>query len=427
MTTTTTNNNNNNNNNKKHATSYYEEFPSPSSPSLPWFVEYWSTSFMNTPLVDQMLCPCNTDTTLRNTNTSNNMDMPSTTIPSFKLRQVLASRTLFEEEEEGGDESMMSNTMCWKYLNQTPYFPTICKSSILMDDADQDMESILDDTMNIVHDNHKEEDDDTRDAAASCSNHGSMMDDYSSRILHTCESFDQFLRGDKVSNSYGIRLQPRPREPKSYDDEALMTTTTPPLYYGQHQPTQPPPSPSATTYTTVSLTQSFLKEDSLFDHDDSDDEDIGDDTQDFMERWNHDSSKLFRGMNGNEDSDSNNPFQTPKATRKRSLVMEPPPHKTKKSWQQDDDDGHIEPYRYLIRMKPQNYMHYNIAGGMEEEKWNDDDVTEGCNSNVSSDDYSLPSHHQLSSSMTFHEAFLNKAAVLDVSGSSSTLPHMPDW
>jgi hypothetical protein len=336
---------------------------------------------------------------------------------------------MFEEDDADADadESMMSNTMHWTHPQSTlPYFPSVCKSSNLLDVTDQDMESILDDTMYI---DPKEEDDDTRDAAASCSHRGSMMDDYSSRILYTCESFDKLIGGNKVSNGNVIRLQPRPRQPKYDQDEALMTTivpTTPPPMYCRQQPSQPPPSPSATTYTTVSLTQSLLNEDSLFDHDDdnsdSEDEDIGgDNTQDFLERWNRDSSKLFRGMNGNEEADGNNPFQTPKTTHKRSLVMEPPPHKTKKSTKDD-----TEPYRYLIRMKPHNYIHYSDVGGMEEEKSNDDDITECCSSNIT-DDYSLPSHHDLSSHMTFHEAFFNKAAVVSATDSSSSLPHMPDW
>jgi hypothetical protein len=416
-------------NNNNNAASFYEEFPSPTSPSLPWFVEYWSSSFMNTPLVEQLLCSCNADTTLRTTGVSN-MNVASTTTPSFKLRQVVASHTMFEEDEEE-DASMMCNNMYTTNPNKTPYFPSICKSSVLMDDMDQDMESILDETMNIVDDKHKQEDDDaTRDAAASCSHHGSIMDDYSSRILYTCDSFDQFLRGNKVSNRNVIRLQPRPRQPKYDDDEALMSPSTPPSYRRQ-QPSQPP-SPSATTYTTVSLTQSLLNDDSLFDtEDNSDDEDIGNDTHDFLERWNRNSSKLFRGMDGNEESDGNNPYQTPKATRKRSLLMEPPPHNTNKSWLQNDDKDHTEQYRYLIRMKPHNYMHYSNGCGMEEEKSNEHDidiVADGSSSShISSDDFSLPSHHQLSSNMTFHEAFFSKAAMVDATGSPPSLPHMPEW
>ncbi|KAG7342537.1 hypothetical protein IV203_007630 [Nitzschia inconspicua] len=437
---TSLNHNNNNSNN------HYEEFPAPSSPSLPWFVEYWSTSLMNTPLVEQLLCSCNSSDSVLHSATEGS----SSSAHNNRLRKVVASQMfdIDETNEQDQDQTMHSRhpIKSGKNKNHRPSvrsmsaYPSIRKSSILQDDEDDDDD---DNSMNewespvvannpfdnaILVDDDDDDDDDTREGvatSASCS----TMNDYSSRMLYTCESFDQFIRGNSHSAKSGttVRLQPRTvtarRGMDVDDDDAALMMRVPRL---QH-----PSSPSNTTYTTVSLTQSYMHDDSFMDPDSSDGEE-GDPTDQalFLERWNANTQQLFRGLANEEEEESerstisNDPFQTPQSKRKRASVLEPPPP-CKKNHQKDHSA-----YKYLIRMRPQNYRH---SESVEETKWSDDD-NESCCIDENSSNYSLPSHLQLHSNMTFHEAFLRKTAMAAMeesdparSARESSPPIMPEF
>jgi hypothetical protein len=420
-------------------TSQYEEFPSPTSPSLPWFVEYWSSTFFQTPaMVFDQLCACSSASAVHNTTAlDESMLMHDDDTSTFRfdlshnqirLRQVVAS----QDQSFAEDSTLWAgNTADSKYYpTKQQYFPTIRKSSILFEDEDSDSDSILD----------MDEDDASRDAAPalikdptkitkatpimdassiSCGADSSgiklTVEDYSSRMLYTCESFDHFIRGKNSSNgesssiSCGIPVPPQPQQPGS---EMVFCMDTPPNHIRQRL--QPPNSPGATTCTTVSLTQSFMKEfDDDADGDDDDDDDSlmgGEkvDAKEMMERWNQSSSQLFRGLDNNaveeeaqqqqqESPEDQCCFQTPPSSPSRKwMTAEPPAAPSCRH--------HHEAYRYLIRMKPQNYVH-DSNGGMEEEKKGDEGDDDYYYLEFINNENYLPSHEQLNSNMTFREAF----------------------
>jgi hypothetical protein len=380
----------------------YQEFPHSSkhSPSLPWFVEYWASSIASKP-IHEIICGaapfnCTSESALQqNTMEENVQDVSSF---SNRLRQVVASHEFDHDESE----TLWMGNSGSRYPTKSGY-PSIRKSSILYeDDATEELtkhrDSILDKSMYQV-----DEDDDTRDGVPSASA-SSFMEDASSRILYTCESFDNFIRGKSHEES-AVRLAPR-----MVGDDAVLNAR--PASSSVRRRLQPPPSPSATTYTTVSLTTSYMRDldDSATLSDDEEDED----PKTVLERWTQASHELFRGMNDevDEKNERDDIYSTPKQSRKRPSCS-PPPHCKRKTVETPHQDKH-EAYRYLIRMKPQNYVHdFSERSGWEEEK---KEMDYSCR--YADDKFDLPSHLQLQSDMTFHEAFFP---------TNSPPPSMPEF
>jgi len=398
----------------------YEEFPEPSSspttaatsPSLPWFLDYWSATFFRTPavVVDQLLCySCHgnvQDQTLDDDDDDDyqykgshqqqrQQDIFRFDIPndrSWKLKQVVASHddSLFRDETT----LLMGNNDNTHRNSRYPVkYPGIRKSSILKDDDDWNdgADSILDYDL----DEDNQDDDSPREQADESSS------DY---YLTPCDSFDLICQTKSKASINNHN--------NNNNKQCIHRNVRQRL----HVPSSPTTMTAnggedAQTYTTVSLTQSFMKEFedetscSTSSEQDYDQEEMDDDNSTAMRNRTL-YSELFRGVVVEEEEEEEEESTCSRLSRKR-----PAPHTTtnnniktvnddekEEEEEEEYEKDHTEPYRYLIRMRPRNYIHfnsdgnYNSMGGMEEEK--------SCD-----DDYHLPSHEQLKSDMSFREAF----------------------
>jgi hypothetical protein len=400
------------------------------SPSVPWFLDYWfsSTFFDQPPFLLDQLCACQTRSTAvvfegdgQDPERDGRFDLP--TDHSWRLRRAVASH----------DESMYHDASTLLAGNnggrdgiyptkEHPYrcHPSIRKSSILYDeeDGDEDEDSIkerpqrqLNGSDSLLDRDHHDDDDDDhslleekevrdKEPASELSQSQEPQRDYSTTLLYSCNSFD-------CLSDHSVQ----PEEQVSHVRRRRMVGTPPRRFHPQQQRLlRPPASPSAQTYTTVSLSQSFMKEFDDMDGEDQSDEMMDNEsltmtsTVDFVKQWTEASSYLFRPKHddgeGEQDDQDDNIYSTPRTVKKTVSPASSPPHL----------DRSQQPYRYLIRMRPQNYVHYDESStsfSVEEEKKEDDTVD--YEDFAYYNRYELPSHTQLKSDMTFYEAFFPAA------------------
>jgi hypothetical protein len=476
----------------------YEEFPAPSSPSLPWFVEYWSASFFRTPaLVMDKLCACSSSpygadggevgpegngatsslSSMRE-NDPFRFDISdrSSSVRQWRLRQVVASydESLCYDEDGGlfykdfssntrnklsaptmvgGDDipnnSSRSNSNYPKQRTQKNSsrrsHRSIRKSSIVVDDDDDEGEgSCNDDVMAMTVRREGPSD----SLQPSCSS----LDLYSSRMLQTCDSFgylsssyDNYNNDDDDDDSPPA-LQSRPTTPDARTAAASVVSTA---STRRHQPVGPgtaltaaPSSPGNETVTTVSLTQSYMREFENDSDSDSDDDEDGDDSRYLHGRWNVGAAQALQHHH-------RSPFRR-RPVSMMDEVDEEEGHDDDGRDDVDDDastgnnsGAHVptRAYKYLIRMRPHNYMHpcksvdfsgYSV-GGVEESKSEDDsDDDDDADGSMGSGDAVL-----LSATRTLHPSAaaapdlpfrIGNGKLLGVAGPTPMLPlGMPEF
>ena len=295
-------------------------------PSLPWFVEYWSSTFFeSTPLVEN-LCMCNTKSTAvvfeEDSSPAEKQEHPfKFDIPSehsWRLRQMVASHDYSMMGDETGATTVIAgnnNNSNRDSIYPTKY-PSIRKSSILCEDdgASNDVikfnVSKSDSLFDCDEDDDDDDDDDSileaDDAIREQPSSGGLeqqqqqqrqqQQDYSTTLLYSCNSFD--CLSSEAQDELPTTSHIRPRR---------MVTTPPSRSTRNQQRLQHPPSPSAQTYTTVSLTESFMKDFDEHDNDHLQEEQRSSEeleenssllmtstTADFLKQWTEASSSLFR-------------------------------------------------------------------------------------------------------------------------------------
>mmetsp|Transcript_20539 Transcript_20539/g.42290 ORF Transcript_20539/g.42290 Transcript_20539/m.42290 type:complete len:450 (-) Transcript_20539:73-1422(-) len=338
-----------------------EQFPSSEnqqSPSLPWLVEYLSSSVCRAPeMVLDNLCNCKSAVDPMDIATNNSIvsetknvyfddtilrsdpkvDRSPTKISSSRweaLRAVVASHgdeycdcydnavqsmPSIEETKEDPTEMNDANSI----------YPTKSKKRSLMDDSKDE-----DEEMEIA-------DDDIREGI--------------DQDLHTCQSFDHYIvepsrrflcaaPSTPTHQNTGVPSSPptvplpdrrRNRHPISPRTLGFQQLTNQRL-------TPPSPAPSADTYTTISLSQSFARE---FDEDDSE----------------HllDGNLVLDRLASETFSPARSPFRrlrprTTTGTEEKKDDEEPAPSTPTRKRSKDESD---EQYRFLVRMSPDNYKH----------------------------------------------------------------------
>lgn len=428
-----------------HTTDKYEEFQSTSldsgrSPSVPWLVEYWSSSFFRAPsfVLDQMMCSCAStsielkegdaassnnnsivsknsyfDDTIVKSDPANVVRSPTKISPTRweALRAVVASHGDYTSQDycdfyEGTVSSQDEGNQLPKYSKEEVHsansrYPIKTKptdwskcreSSILAtDDSMEEDEDYLDIT-----------DDDIRVEPPASPNPalcGEEDMDMSGRDLNTCHSFDQYIDtsryicAQREQQQRSIPATPPPATPprvppanrlpdrrRSRQIGAATTLTPRTLGFQRLQRSLPPPSPSADTYTTISLSQSFARE---FDDDDDSSEHMVErrsplrpspvtppSNVDFRQR-----EALFLDRIASETlpttspSRLGSPFRRLQPRTRANIEDEKkedenddfypstPPRKPKKSSDEDDEEEDESAYRCLVRMSPDNYRH----------------------------------------------------------------------
>lgn len=357
----------------KENTESNEEFQSPESnrsPSLPWLVEYFSSSLCRAPeMVLDNLCSCksavdpNFDTIYTNASivseksskkyfddtilrSDPKVDRSPTKISPNRweaLRQVVASHgdysvqdycDFYDVQAMPSIEETKEDMTCSDANSIYPTKQTKAKARSLMDDSKDE-----DDEMEI------DEDDDIREGP------------HSDQDLHTCQSFDHYFV--EPSRRF-LCAAPSTPPPMSMNPPLSPPTTrlpdrrrnrqthpiTPRALGFQILPnsrlTPPSPAPSAAdTYTTISLSQSFARE---FDEDEDD---------------------LFQPVEGSLFLDrlasetltpSRSPFRRLRPRTTSEEKKEEAPLTPKRSNDGDNKEDN-EQYRCLVRMSPDNYKH----------------------------------------------------------------------
>jgi len=357
----------------------YEELPSADnnrSPSLPWLVEYWSSSLCRAPeMVFDNLCSCQSavepfesiptsfsadskksyfdDTIVRS---EPKVDRSPTKISPTRweaLRAVVASQGDFTTQDycdfyEKSIETMPSIEETKEDLTTSldtadSIYPTKTKMISLMDYSKHDE----DEEMEIV-----DADDAIRQAPSSSTD----------QDLHTCQSFDHYIV--EPSRRYFCAPPSTPPRAGIVAPQSPPTTRLPDrrrnrqasqispttlgflaLPSGQRlTPPSPAHSAAADTYTTISLSQSFAKE---FDEDEDDLKPMGGNL--FLDRLAAETIA---------QSPSRSPFRrlrprTCHEDEKKEEENDRPSTPTKKRISEDND----ERYRCLVRMSPDNYKH----------------------------------------------------------------------
>lgn len=363
-----------------------EGFSSPQnnkrSPSLPWLVEYWSSSLCRAPeMVFDNLCSCQStvdpfdaihtsSSTISDKSSSKNsyfddtilrsdpkVDRSPTKISPTRwedLRAVVASHGDFTIQDHcKAVESMTSIEETTESLavksnnNANSIYPTKLKTRSLMDDTKDDEDEAMGD-------------DDIRDEPNS-----------SEQNLQTCQSFDhffvepskRFLCSSPSTPPHASMISPPLSPPTTRLPERRrnrQTSHISPRTLGfqmvsnnnRSRLTPPSPAPSADTYTTISLSHSFARE---FDE--------GDDDFELLEPMG---GNLYLDRLAAETitySPSRSPFRRlqPRTSdhddEKKEEENRRPSTPTKKRTSCSGNNDNDERYRCLVRMSPDNYKH----------------------------------------------------------------------
>jgi hypothetical protein len=369
----------------------YEELPSTEnnrSPSLPWLVEYWSSSLCRAPeMVFDNLCSCHSaadpfETIHRSSSTESKksyfddtilrsdpkVDRSPTKISSTRweaLRAVVASQGDFTAQdycdfyekcvetmpsiEETKEDLTRMDTADSIYPTKEDKNKTRSLMDYSKDDEDEEMEIV---------------DDEIRQAPSNSSS--------SDQDLQTCQSFDHYIvepsrryfcappstpprSGIAAPLSPPTTRLPERRRNRQANQIAPTTLGFLGLPSGQRlTPPSPAHSAAADTYTTISLSQSFAKE---FDEDEDDFEPMGGNL--FLDRLAAETIS---------QSPSRCPFRRlrPRTChedeKKEEEETDRPSTPTRNRSIEDKDD---EQYRCLVRMSPDNYKH----GKTTEQDW----------------------------------------------------------
>lgn len=421
-----------------------EEDGTATSPSLPWFLEYWSASFFQTPVLGmdslQLLCGGGSAACGGGGVEDGDYGAEASTTPttplvhnrsgnSHRLRKVVASSAssldgsgFFRDyssntrnklsavavvADEGFDNddstsSVRATTNRRKKRvhpssstssSSSPtrghyYYPSIKKASMLIDKND--------------HTHSREEDDNgTDDGPERLKPSCSSLDLYSSRMLYTCDSFGYMADSSEEDSNRVSSWPPLPSsQQQQREQEQLPTATEGAASTRRYQPIADAPltapsSPGNETVTTISLTQSYMRE---FEND-SDDSDSDEDEGGCRGRSLHQRGPIHRHHY------QQSPFRNPTASILDGLEDDDDEEEEDEEEEVGRGDGaddrtatmsatrHVVPakaYKYLIRMKPQNYIHHSSmttsdmsdyyyygggigGGGVEEEKKEDPD------------------------------------------------------
>lgn len=382
----------------------YQEFPSDTnspnkrSPSLPWLVEYWSSSLCQAPemMMDQ-LCSCASaaeppgldasfsassnsskksyfdDTIVRS---APKVDRSPTKISPNRweaLRSVVASHGDYTIKDycdfyEEAEESMLEDGNS-RYPTKKTAKKTAPKMKSLADDSkDEDVEM----------DYSLDEDDDVRmePPTTPASANGSGRD------LHTCHSFDQPYI-EQISrfpcSSLPLLEEGNPSTPLQPRTSAELPLSPPVARLPERRRTRPTaqispqilgfqrpsngripasPAPSAAdTCTTISLSHSFARE--FEDDDESVDRDLVGGNL-FLDRLasetlvNSPNQSPFRLRPRTPVEDDHEDEKKEDSEDLENLGPSTPPRSRKRA--SGDDEDHTA-YRCLVRMSPDNYKH----------------------------------------------------------------------
>lgn len=361
----------------------YEEFPNQThSPSLPWLIEYWSSSFFQAPLMmmDQ-LCSCSSpasalDESYRvvHTNTyfedaiqrSNAMvDTYPAKISQSRwdaLRKVVASH---DDTKDILDQSCNDNE-----YGPNSLYPTKLKTKRTNKQSSQSSIVCLNE--------HNDDDDVPIDLTFSMGLESPLRSGRSVAIGTPCStysleaspSFEQYM--DNTTSCEGdstafhtpppsSRIAAIPQAPFLNRRRTRQQASA--LFTPYRLSTRLPPSPdpsNADTYTTISLSQSFARE---FESDDSF-EQPGD---------------VFQTL-ATYPNQKNSPFRRKTTSKKASGGEE----ETKEGDEENKGTSSIAPQdeecMFLIRMSPTNYKH---SYGLRDDKENsEDDIWSNASSSV---------------------------------------------
>lgn len=428
-----------------HSSESFEEFQTQCqterSPSLPWLVEYWSSTFFRAPsaVIGQMMCSCastsmdfdESPSLAMGSGESNNMNSivgknsyfddtivrsdptversPSKISPTRweALRAVVASHEdtttsdycdfySGEEEKQYMEEATADSKypVKTKIVEKTTNWSKYRESSILVDDSmEEDID--VDDDIRMELPSYLANNDDA---------------DVGGRDLNTCHSFDQYV--DTTSRYLCVQQEEQtvpstpppaapPRNPHSsrLPDRrrsrymAAATTLSPRTLGFQRLQRLTPPSPSpsaADTYTTISLSHSFVRE---FDDDDDSEMDHREPPMDAPKQatspfhWDIEEGNLLitaetlltesasSSLAPSSSSRTGSPFRRLQPRTRSNIEDEKnededgnnnnywpstPPRKSRKF---DDDNANAgddeddSAYRCLVRMSPDNYRH----------------------------------------------------------------------
>jgi len=408
---------------------HYEEFTSTAtngdhqSPSIPWLLDYWGSSFLQVPdmFVDG-LCSCTStveppglesthtiisthsnsiaskksyfdDTILRSDPKVNRSPTKISSIRWEALRAVVASHGDYTVQDYCDFYDKTVETMpsieetedCQYTSNVDSIYPT--KSSkfhtrSLADDSkdDEDVE------MEEGSSNYREDDDIRMQPPVSTAASESCPLD-----LNRCHSFDntettqrqRFLCSSEENNAipatpphYMMTPPLNPpinRLPDRRRSRHASLSHISPRTLSYHRLTnnlQPPsPAPSAAdTYTTISLSQSFARE---FDEDDDSQGSLRGGSL-FLDRLAAEtvtdpSRSPFRRLRPRTTMSNNNGHEDEKKeeTENNEIIQNPTTPPRKRSYDEEDPIS----YRCLVRMSPDNYKHGKALGGSDDFDW----------------------------------------------------------
>lgn len=399
----------------------YEEFPSNinnthnRSPSLPWLMEYWSSSLCQAPeMVLDNLCSCasasepivvddDMTTTIRANSSIRSsqssyfddtilrsdpkVDRSPTKISPTRweaLRSVVASHGDYnaqdycdfyeqslttmpsiEETKENSSTSMNMMNPADSIYPTKNYVNNSQATRSILDDCKEDDEDEEDDDVNMMN---AHDDDDIRTQPP--------LEHASSNLeLHTCLSFDQsrFLCSDSPSTPRTLSTAPplsppTTRLPDRRRGRPASASQISPRTLGftpnGNRLMPPSPAPSAAdTYTTISLSQSFARE---FEEDEDDEEIRLEGGNLFLDRLASEtyspSRSPFRRL---KPRTTNNGHEDEKKEDTEDYNYSPSTPPRKRAACEDSEEEDVSAYRCLVRMSPDNYKH----GKSVDEDW----------------------------------------------------------
>jgi len=355
--------------------------PQHRSPSLPWLVEYWSSSLCRAPeMVFDNLCSCHSAVDpLETIHTSSSTDSKKSYFDDTILRsdpkvdrsptKISSTRWEALRAVAASHGDFTAQDYCDFYEQSILTMPSVEETKedlTTMDTTDSIYPTKEDKTMTrSLMDYSKDDEDDEMEIADADDAIRQAPSNSSDQDLRTCQSFDHCI----VEPSRRYFCAPPSTPPRAASVAPLSLPTTRLLERRRNRQTSQispttlgflalptgqrltPPSPAhsaaADTYTTISLSQSFAKE---FDEDEDDFEPMG--------------GSLFLDRLAAEtvaQSPSRSPFRrlrprTRHEDEKKEEENDRPSTPIKKRSSEDHEDNN-ERYRYLVRMSPDNYKH----------------------------------------------------------------------
>ena len=376
------------------------------SPSLPWLVEYWSTSLCRAPevFVDQ-LCSCNSSV-------DHTVEMSRNNPKSKSKKTAYFDDTILRSDPKVDRSPTKISSTRWEALRSVvashgdytvqDYCAFYDKTAVSMS-CEETKEEIFEETpiRTSLDSMDMEDEDDIRlqpptDRSESMTNvQRRIYTCHSGRDINTCNSFDSCVDTSRFlcSSQDGFSTPPRatvasPLSPPTIalSDRRISRQAPLPNPSAVRTPSSPVVS-VADTYTTISLSQSFARE---FESE------IGEElmrTRDicegnlFLDRLaaetinNSPSRSPFRRPSARETSSEDGGSEEEKKEDVEDLENQIPPTPLRREKRASHENDDPDTYRRLIRMSPENYKH---SKALSEDDWCDYKSPEEGSSQISS-------------------------------------------